>query len=235
MRSSAQPLALPTLKDQALWLNALTHRSYTNEHIDTLENNERLEFLGDAILGFLVSELIYKRYGTATNISEAQMTRLRSKLVDEQQLARLAKELGVGSLMRLGKGALQTQAQDNPSLLSDTLEAIIGAYYLDAGIVKVRKFVHQLFTDIADSLIQPSSDETIANLMDSKGKFQQWALKQYQQTPEYKLVEELGADHAKVFTVEVWVNGKKYGQGKGRRKKEAEKKAAEAALKKVEA
>ncbi|MDB9515510.1 ribonuclease III [Roseofilum reptotaenium CS-1145] len=233
MPRSSQPIQLPTLKDEALWLHALTHRSYTNEHSDTLEDNEALEFLGDAVLGFLVSELIYKRYGSSVNITEAQMTRLRSKLVDEKQLARLAGELGIGDLMRLGKGAIQNNAQNNPALLSDTLEAIIGAYYLDAGIVKVRQFVTRLFTDIADDLIESSDDQTLPNLIDSKGKFQQWALKEYQQTPDYKLVKEAGEDHEKIFWVEVWVKGKKYGEGQGRRKKEAEKKAAEDALQHV--
>ncbi|MDJ1173773.1 ribonuclease III [Roseofilum capinflatum] len=234
MPRSAKPIELPTLKDEALWLHALTHRSYTNEHSDTLEDNEGLEFLGDAVLGFLVSELIYKRYGSAGNITEAQMTRLRSKLVDEQQLARLAEELGVGQVMRLGKGAIQNNAQNNPALLSDTLEAIIGAYYLDAGIVKVRQFVTRLFTKIADDLMDSSDDQHPPSLIDSKGKFQQWALKEYQQTPDYKLVKEWGEDHEKVFCVEVWVKGKKYGEGKGRRKKEAEKKAAEDALQHVD-
>lgn len=235
MPRSAKPIELPTLKDEALWLHALTHRSYTNEHSDTLEDNEGLEFLGDAVLGFLVSELIYKRYGSAGNITEAQMTRLRSKLVDEQQLARLAEELGVGQVMRLGKGAIQNNAQNNPALLSDTLEAIIGAYYLDAGIVKVRQFVTRLFTKVADDLMDSSDSEHSPSLIDSKGKLQQWALKEYQQTPDYKLVQEWGEDHEKFFCVEVWVKGKKYGEGKGRRKKEAEKKAAEDALQHVDA
>ncbi|MDJ1178879.1 ribonuclease III [Roseofilum sp. BLCC_M91] len=235
MPRSAKPIELPTLKDEALWLHALTHRSYTNEHSDTLEDNEGLEFLGDAVLGFLVSELIYKRYGSAGNITEAQMTRLRSKLVDEQQLARLAEELGVGQVMRLGKGAIQNNAQNNPALLSDTLEAIIGAYYLDAGIVKVRQFVTRLFTKVADDLMDSSDAEHSPSLIDSKGKLQQWALKEYQQTPDYKLVQEWGEDHEKFFCVEVWVKGKKYGEGKGRRKKEAEKKAAEDALQHVDA
>ncbi|MDJ1181662.1 ribonuclease III [Roseofilum casamattae] len=233
MPRAPQPLELPTLKDEELWLRALTHRSYINEHPHASGHNEQLEFLGDAILGFLVGELIYKRYGNSENITEAQMTRLRAKLVDETQLSELARELGVADLIRLGKGAMQTNAQENPSLLSDTFEAIIAAYYLDAGVVKVRQFVHRLFTEIADRLMSSVTEDSDATLIDSKGQFQQWALKHHQQIPVYKLIGESGADHDKVFVVEVWVNETKYGEGQGRRKKEAEKQAAESALHRV--
>jgi ribonuclease-3 len=221
---------LPTIKNEILRLSALTHRSYVNEHPDAGEHNERLEFLGDAVLGFLVGELLYKRY---SEMSEAELTRLRSNLVDENQLAKFATQLGIGDLMRLGKGAIKEGGRENPSLLSDTFEAYIAALFLESGIEAVGKFVQPLFISVADSIVFPLSDADPKNLVDSKGRFQQWALAQFVQNPEYFIIDESGPDHAKEFTAEVRVNGRVYGVGKGRRKQDAEKRAAEVALKKV--
>jgi ribonuclease III len=221
---------LPTIKDEKLLRQALTHRSYVNEHPDTGEHNERLEFLGDAVLGFLIGELLYKRY---PEMSEAELTRLRSNLVDEKQLGKFATQLGIGDVMRLGKGAIKEGGRENPSLLSDTFEAYIAAYFLESGIEAVRQFVQPLFTSVADSIVFPQSDADAKNLVDSKGRFQQWALAKFVQNPEYFIIDESGPDHAKEFTAEVRVNGKVYGVGKGRRKQDAEKRAAEVALKKV--
>lgn len=221
---------LPTIKDETLRLNALTHRSYVNEHPDAGEHNERLEFLGDAVLGFVVGELLYQRY---PEMSEAQLTRLRSNLVDEKQLAKFAIQLGIGDLIRLGKGAIKEGGRENPSLLSDTLEAYIAAYFIESGIEAVQKFVEPLFKSVADSIVFPQSDAEPKSLVDSKGRFQQWALATFVQNPEYFIIAESGPDHAKEFTAEVRVNGKVYGVGTGRNKKDAEKRAAEIALKKV--
>lgn len=221
---------LPIIKDETLRLQALTHRSYVNEHPDAGEHNERLEFLGDAVLGFVVGELLYQRY---PEMSEAQLTRLRSKLVDEKQLGKFATQLGIGELMRLGKGAIKEGGRENPSLLSDTFEAYIAAYFLESGIEAVREYVQPLFTAVADSIVFPQSDADPKSLIDSKGQFQQWALAKFVQNPEYFIIDESGPDHAKEFTAEVRVNGKVYGVGKGRRKQDAEKHAAEVALKKV--
>jgi ribonuclease-3 len=221
---------LPTIKDETLRLRALTHRSYVNENPGAGEHNERLEFLGDAVLGFVVGELFYQRY---PEMSEAQLTRLRSKLVDEKQLGKFAIQLGIGDQMRLGKGAIKEGGRENPSLLSDTLEAYIAAYFIESGIEAVRKFVQPLFTSVADSIIFPQSDAEPKSLVDSKGRFQQWALAKFVQNPEYLIIDEFGPDHAKEFVAEVRVNGRAYGVGKGRNKKGAEKRAAEAALKKI--
>ncbi|AFZ19685.1 ribonuclease III [Allocoleopsis franciscana] len=221
---------LPTIKDENLLRQALTHRSYVNEHPDAGEHNERLEFLGDAVLGFLIGELLYKRY---PEMSEAQLTRLRSNLVDEKQLAKFATQLGIGELIRLGKGAIKEGGRENPSLLSDTFEAYIAAYFIESGIEAVQQFVQPLFTKVADSIVFPQSDTNPKNLVDSKGQFQQWALANFVQNPEYLIIDESGPDHAKEFTAEVRVNGKVYGVGIGRRKQDAEKRAAEVALKKV--
>jgi ribonuclease III len=217
-------------KDESLLIQALTHRSYINEHPQEKDNNERLEFLGDAVLSYLVGELLYRRY---KDMSEAQLTRLRSELVNEKQLAKFAIALGIGDKMRLGKGAEKDRGRENPSLLSDTLEAIIGAYYLDSTITPVRAFVKTLFTPVADSIVFPTSDTDAQNLVDSKNRFQQWTLANFGKNPEYAIIDQDGPDHAKEFTAEVYVNGKMYGVGRGRRKQDAEKKAAEVALKKV--
>lgn len=221
---------LPEFKDETLFQQALTHRSYVNENPNVGEHNERLEFLGDAVLGYLVGEILYKRY---EDLSEAQLTRLRSALVDQKQLAKFAQELGIGPLMRLGKGAEKDKGRENPSLLCDTFEAMIGAYYLDSTITPVRAFVKKLFIPVADRIVFPQADANPQELVDSKNRFQQWALAQFHQNPEYAIVDEEGPDHAKEFTAEVYVNNKMYGVGRGRRKQDAEKLAAEAALRKV--
>lgn len=221
---------LPKFKNQSLLDQALTHRSYVNEHPEIGADNERLEFLGDAVLGFLIGDFLYKNY---PDMSEAQLTRMRSALVEEKQLATLARELKLGSKMRLGQGAIKDGARDNPSLLCDTFEAIIGAYYLDANITSVRAYIKKLFTPIVKTIVLPQVDENPKHLIDHKNRFQQWALDKYGKNPDYVIVKESGPDHAKEFTAEVRVNGKVFGSGIGRRKQDAEKNAAENALKKL--
>lgn len=221
---------LPPISDRLLLTQALTHRSYVNEHPEAGENNERLEFLGDAVLGFLIGELLYKTYPA---MSEAQLTRLRSILVDESQLGKLGKELGLGELMRLGKGAEKDKGRENPSLLNDTFEAIIGAYFLDAGIEAVREYIQPLFKSLADELVAVQTNIPIKSFVDSKNCFQQWALANHGETPIYQIIQESGPDHAKEFIAQVAVKGVIYGVGKGRRKQEAQKRAAESALKQL--
>ena len=215
---------LPHFSDPLLLRRALTHRSYFNEHPEEKDDNERLEFLGDAILNFLVGELIYGRY---PKMSEGKMTSLRSELVREKQLVKFATELGIGDKLRLGKGTIQDGGRQNPSLLSDAFEAIIGAYYLDSGIDKVREFVRPLFIPVADSIVFAQS------AINSKSLLQEWGLEKYRENPQYSIIEESGPDHAKVYTVQVRIKGKLYGTGLGRSKQAAEKNAAQEALKKV--
>jgi ribonuclease-3 len=221
---------LPEIKNKALLEQALSHRSYVNEHPTEKQNNERLEFLGDAVLGFVVGALLYQRY---PDISEAQLTRLRSVLVDEKQLAKFAREIGIGDIMKLGKGAEKDGGRDNPALLSDTFEALIGAYFLDSGIEAVRNYVEPFLRSLADTLVVPQTEADTQGLIDSKNRFQQWALAHFKESPVYEIIKESGPDHAKEFVAEVRVQGKVYGQGRDRRKQEAEKRAAESALKKV--
>lgn len=214
---------LPSFQNQALLHQALTHRSYANEHPNSSEDNERLEFLGDAVLNFLSGEFLYKRYPEKP---EGELTALRSALVDETQLAKFADRLGIGQHMRLGKGASREGGQQNPHLLSCAFEAVIGAYFLDTNsdIDAVRRYVIPLFEQAVDQLIDALA------AVNFKSCFQEWALANFKQNPKYRIVSQSGPDHAKEFTAEVWIGNQKYGQGQGRKKQEAEKDAAKVAL-----
>ncbi len=218
---------LPTFKNSQLLTLALTHRSYGNENPTAGEDNERLEFLGDAVLGFIIGELLYQLYPT---MDEAQLTRLRSRLVDEQQLGKLSVQLGLGEIVRLGKGAEKDRGRENIALLADTFEAVIGAYLLDAGIDAVREYIRSIFSSIAQNLVNNLENDNRQTLIDSKNRFQQWALSEYGKNPTYQIIDESGPDHAKEFTAQVSIDGIVYGMGKGSRKQEAQKRAAEDAL-----
>ncbi len=220
-------LKIPPISNRDLLNQALTHRSYVNENPHAGADNERLEFLGDAVLGFVVGELLYQRY---PQMSEAELTRMRSALVDEKQLTKFAQQISLGELMRLGKGAEKDRGRQSPSLLSDTFEAVIGAYYLDAGIEAVRSYLYPLLSATLESIILPSEVNMPKNLVDCKNRLQQWALAQFGQNPQYLITGESGPDHAKVFTAEVRIQGQVYGVGEDRRKQEAQKRAAEDAL-----
>lgn len=214
---------LPTFNNPALRIAAFTHRSYAHEHPEAGEDNERLEFLGDAVLGFIVGRMLYQRY---PHLREGQLTRLRSQLVNnERQLAEFALALGVDRHLLLGKGAERDGSRRNPDLLSDALEAIIGAYCLDAGIDAVRAFLEPLFAPVADRYVAAAHLDT-----NTKGRLQEWALAAIGELPRYAIVGESGQDHGKEFTAEVWVGDRSYGRGKGPSKKAAEKAAARAAL-----
>ena len=230
---------LPSFKNSALFDLALTHRSYANEHSDVKGNNERLEFLGDAVLGFVIAEMLYSMY---PSINEAQLTHLRSRLVDEKQLGKLGAEFGLGKLMRLGKGTAKDGGRDNPSLLNDTFEATLGAYFLDAGIESVRHYILKIFQPLAKQLVESSLNpleiqqersNPRETFIDSKNRLQQWTLANYKTRPIYQIVAESGPDHAKEFTARVMINNEIYGIGTDCRKQEAEKRAAEAALKRI--
>ncbi|MBD2576629.1 ribonuclease III [Oscillatoria sp. FACHB-1406] len=221
---------LPIIQNEELLKQALTHRSYANENPLQGRDNERLEFLGDAVLGFVVGELLFKRY---PHVNEAQLTRLRSSLVDEKHLATVARKIELGARMRLGRGAEKDGGRDNPSLLSDTFEALIGAYYLEVGIEQVKDYVEPLLRSVADTLVFPQNELEARSLIDSKNRFQQWALARYKENPIYSIIDESGPDHAKEFTAEVRVKGELYGVGCDRRKQEAEKRAAECALRQL--
>jgi ribonuclease-3 len=215
---------LPNFKEKALLHRAFVHRSYMNEHPKETENNERLEFLGDALLGFLIGSLLYEQY---PQMDEGKLTKLRSALVDEQQLAKFAKKLNIGGKMLLGNGAKLDGGCNNPNLLSSTFEAVIGAYYLDSGFECVRDFLEPIFLEAAKDIVDFQSNKNYKSML------QEWSLSKFGDLPNYEIVNELGADHDKEFIAKVCLKGKEYGIGKGHKKQEAEKRAAEDALKRL--
>ena len=205
---------------------ALTHRSYINENPGEL-HNERLEFLGDAILNFISGEYLYRRY---PEMAEDEMTRRRSALVDEKQLAKFAIEVGLDFRMRLGRGAIQDGGFQNPNLLSSTFEAVLGAYYLDCDrdINAVRPLIEQLFDSVPLAIVEIRSN------VDSKNRLQEWVQSNFGSIlPRYVTERIGGPDHAPEYLARVLVGDKPYGEGKACGKKEAEKRAAENALTKL--
>jgi len=219
----------PEFKNEKLLRQALTHRSYVRENPGTREeDNERLEFLGDALLTFLSGEYLYQRH---PEMAEDQMTRRRSALVDEKQLSRFAIDIGLDLKMRLGTGAYREGGITNPNLLSSTFEAFIGAYYLDTqNIEPVREFVNGLFDSVPNKIVERRSN------VDSKNRFQQWVQANSDTTttpPKYVTIQAGGMPHKPEYLAKVYVAEKQYGEGKGSSKKEAEKQAAEDALAKL--
>ncbi len=209
------------IRDTLLLSRALTHRSYLNEHLDALEDNERLEFLGDAVLDFVVGAWLYNRY---PEMPEGDLTRMRSALVHTEQLAEFARGLNLGRAMRLGRGESQGGGRERSALLCDTFEALIGALYIDAGIDAVRSFI--------SPLLEEASEEILANRLneDPKSLFQEWAQSQGYPAPRYNTRSATGPDHSKEFTVDVEINGEVFGTGRGHSKQAAAKMAAQDAL-----
>lgn len=200
---------------------ALTHRSFLNEHNNAVEDNERLEFLGDAILDFIVGAWLYNRY---PEMPEGDLTRMRSSLVYTEQLANFARKLGMGRALRLGKGEAQAGGRERPALLCDAFEAVIGAIYLDRGIDAVRDFISPMLEEAAEEILASHS------LDDPKSLFQEWAQSQGYATPHYVTRATAGPDHSKVFEVDVVVGNTVYGSGTGLSKQAAAKAAARDAL-----
>lgn len=222
--------SLPHFSSKELLQRALTHRSYVNEHPEKLRDNERLEFLGDAILNFLSGEFLYKKYPQKP---EGELTSLRSTLVDANQLAEFAQMLNLGEQLCLGRGAERDGGRQNLRILSSTFEAVIGAYFLDCNydINPVRNFVLPFFEAIAARLnAQAGATSVYSGTVNYKSRFQEWALAHQSTNPTYVVVQASGPDHAKTFVVEVRICEQWYGQGSGPKKQEAEKDAARDAL-----
>lgn len=211
-------------RDASLLRRALTHHSYLNEHPEEPEDNERLEFLGDAVLDFLSGSMLYNRF---PEMSEGQLTRLRSALVRTEQLAAFARRLGIGPAIRLGKGETEAGGHHRESVLCATFEAIVGALYIDSGLEAVKQFAEPLFMPVAAAVVEQQTT------VDAKSKFQEWAQAELSHTPRYKTVSEEGPDHEKQFSVEVRVNGELFGVGLGRSKQAAAQAAAVDALTKA--
>ena len=208
-----------TFQDRKLLEHALCHSSYANErHWDRLENNERLEFLGDAVLELITSEYLYKNY---PKMPEGEATRTRASIVCEQTLALCARDLGLGDWLRLGKGEELTGGRDRDSITSDAMEALLGAVYLDGGFANAKEFVHHfILNDIEHKKL----------FYDSKTILQEQIQSETEVPIHYELIKEEGPDHNKRFTVQVLLETEVLGTGCGRTKKAAEQEAAYRAL-----
>ncbi len=216
----ASRLNLP-FTDYLLLSRALTHRSYVNEHPEALEDNERLEFLGDAVLDFMVGDWLYHRF---PEMSEGELTRLRSALVRTEQLAIFARQIRLGPALRLGRGEDDSGGRRRPALLCASFEALVGALYLQAGIPAVQSFLEPLLDPAAEAILEDRKDQ------DPKSQLQEWAQAQGYPAPSYRTIAASGPDHAKIFEVEVVINEQVYGRGSGPSKQAATKDAAREAL-----
>ncbi|HLY28133.1 MAG TPA: ribonuclease III [Aggregatilineales bacterium] len=231
MRSSAdlakyaQKLGL-RFDDLRLLEQALTHSSFANEHPDQpILDNERLEFLGDAIIDFLAAEWLYARY---PDMAEGNLTRLRAGLVRNQSLAAYARTLGLGDMLVLGRGEEESGGRRRERNLGGAFEAVAGALYLDRGMAAVRDFATPLFEPAVEEIIRNQSET------DAKSRLQEWSQATMNLTPTYRTVSATGPDHAREFVVEVLIGDKVYGSGQGRSKQVAAQTAAQAALETIQ-
>jgi ribonuclease III len=209
-----------TFNNRELLKNALIHRSFLNENPQILQSNERLEFLGDAVLEFIVSEILFKQFSKE---DEGHLTVLRSRLVNTTSLAATARQLDLGAMLFLSRGEEKSGGRENTSLLADTVEAILGAIYLDQGIDGAYVFVNSFIVTKIPEIVKKS-------LKDAKSLLQEYVQANGHSAPVYKTVTENGPDHAKTFTVEVQVDRKPYAQGEGTSKQIAAQNAAQNAL-----
>lgn len=212
--------------DKTLLLRALTHRSYLNENPDyPLEDNQRLEFLGDAVMDYVIAEHLYHRF---PEMREGQLTSIRAALVCTETLARLALQLGLDQLVRLGRGEEESGGRTRPAILCDCFEALVGALCLDKGLEAARAFIVRVIEPALTEILAHQSDK------DAKSRLQELSQGYKQITPTYRTLDERGPDHAKQFTVAAVIGGKVYGTGTGRSKQAAAQAAAQAALARLE-
>ena len=214
-----------TFKNKALLENALQHSSYANEHRNAgTRSNERLEFLGDAVLGVVTADYLYRRH---PDLPEGDLTRIRAALVCEESLHEVARSLGLGRHLRLGRGEEQGGGRERPSILADATESVFAAVYLDGGIGAASALIHRV-------LLDAEREEVVEERRrDYKTALQELVQRTPGRTITYQLVEETGPDHCRVFVMEVSVDGRVAGRGEGRSKKEAEQAAAKEALEKL--
>lgn len=213
-----------TFKEKSVLLRAFVHRSYFNEHRGSVEaHNERLEFLGDSVLGLLVSDYLYKKF---PEHPEGELSHMRSYLVDAASCAQLVMSLGLDEWILLGKGESMNQGKGRDSILADLFEAVLGAIYLDGGLDEARRFFFSHFEEKLDTLVlQP--------MRNWKAELQDWTQKMYQMAPTYEVLEEKGPDHCKLFHVGAFIGKKLLGEGMGHSKKEAETEAAKQAVERL--
>ncbi|MBP3486068.1 MAG: ribonuclease III [Oscillospiraceae bacterium] len=211
-----------TFRDPALLSEALSHSSYANEHRAAhLNSNERLEFLGDSVLGFVTAEFLFVQH---PDLPEGDLTRIRAALVCEQSLYEVARKLELGKYLKLGRGEEAGGGRERTSILADATEAVFAAVYLDGGIGAASRLIHRV-------LLDAEKEEAVEERRrDYKTALQELVQRTPGRTITYQLVEETGPDHCRVFVMEVSVDGQVSGRGEGRSKKEAEQAAAKAAL-----
>ncbi|MGI5827456.1 MAG: ribonuclease III [Patescibacteria group bacterium] len=205
---------------------ALTHRSYLNEDRSVVESNERLEFLGDAVLELIVSDFLYNRF---PKLPEGRLTALRSKIVQTRTLAAVANNLNLGECLLLSKGETASGGRQNPSILADLVEAIIGSLYLDGGIETAKQFINTQLLENYQDLIESAEVE------DWKSKLQEVVQAKGGIAPTYEVLKEEGPDHDRVFTVSVFFFDKSQAKGSGKSKQAAQQAAARKALEKLQA
>ncbi|MDO8527811.1 MAG: ribonuclease III [Deltaproteobacteria bacterium] len=214
-----------SFKKRELLKRALTHKSFTNEHkLPPSENNERSEFLGDAVMELAVSHLLMFQF---QDHPEGELSKLRAAVVNESQLADLARSIDLGNFLYLGKGEELTGGREKPSLLSDAYEAVLGAIYLDRGFLKTFDLVKKHFAKAIDK----AGEEGFAK--DYKTRLQEEVQSRFRSMPKYKMIKATGPDHSKIFEINIYIQEELYGVGHGPSKKSAEQDAARQALEKL--
>ena len=208
-------------KDKSLLNRALTHRSFVNEANSTITDNEKLEYLGDSVLALVVNEYLFKRFG---EYHEGDLAKIKSAVVSEATLAKVALELKLGSFLQIGRGEEQSGGRDRSSILANTLEAIIGAIYLDSGLRESKRFILSVLKKDIERI------DNLSYSRDPKTTLQEYVQKKYKERPLYEVIEEVGPDHHKQFTVKLFVCGNTVSTGIGSSKRKAEMDAARKAL-----
>jgi ribonuclease-3 len=213
-------------RDKKIFLEALTHKSFFHENPDKADAyNERLEFLGDSVLGFVIVEYLFL---SDYKLTESVMAKTKSYLVKESVLSEIANAISLGKYLRLGKGEEVTGGRTKRSLLADAVEALLGAVYIDGGYEKARSLIIRLFKEKIDAIMRSGE------FHDFKTELQEKTQLLFSTIPEYKIIRQEGAEHKKLFTIEVYIEGERYGDGTGKSKKEAETLAAKEALQKFQ-
>ncbi len=212
--------------NRSLLYNALVHRSYVNESGNfDMQDNERLEYLGDSVLGLVVNEYLFKRFDS---YPEGDLAKIKSAVVSEATLAAVARGIDLGSFLFMGKGEEQSGGRDRSSILANSLEALIGAVYLDSGLKASRKFILSLLKKDVERI------DSMSYMRDPKTTLQEYVQKNYKTRPVYEVIEESGPDHQKEFLVSLIINDKEFARGSGSSKRKAEMAAAEDVLKRLD-
>lgn len=221
MTLQSNTVSIPKFVNKEIEFQVFTHRSYLNESNESRESNERMEFLGDSILSFVVSSYIYEQY---PNLKEGELTNLRSILTNTETLYAIAKNLNLGEYLKLSKGEEASGGRTNKSLLANTYESIVGGLFLDQGIEASRQFIHNTIISQIDAIILDQG------LKDPKSNLQEVLQERFKESPIYEITEEDGPDHDRTYTVQVRIGSQVLGKGVGKSKQDAEKQAAKEAL-----